>query len=228
MPNSRKKVTARKIKKQRVETDTIEMDTDKWNKLYDALESSDMNRVKYLIEEERIDPDYDDECMGNILHNLEKGQADFADYLILKGANVKSRNTHMNEERALHYASRLGDAQIVSVLLKHGAEVNCLHGQECARSSLAPLHYAPNVAVAKVLIQHGADVNIVGKLHKTTASDMLYGTDCSDELPWTPLLAALKNGLCDVAKVLIENGGNVVVSSLQNPNLHSSLYSKCK
>ncbi len=106
--------------------------------------------------------------------------------------------------------------KLLACYLNMEGGVNYLHGHECARSSLAPLHYAPNVAVAKLLIQHGADVDIVGTLHRTTLDDEIYGTDCSDELPWTPLLAALKNGHCDVAKVLIENGGNGVVSSLHH------------
>ena len=90
------------------------------------------------------------------------------EYLISKGADVESQHYYEDDQRVLHYACRLGDAQIVSVLLKHGAKVNFMHGRESwsATTTLAPLHYASNVAVAKVLIQHGADVNIVGKKFK--------------------------------------------------------------
>jgi hypothetical protein len=221
-----------------------EKEREKFRKLRTALESSDMKKLKYLIEEEGLDANH---CIHgeNILHYVKQGQSHFVEYLISKGADIKSEN-RCTCGRVLHHACRLGDKEIVNVLLKRGAKVNFLHGQDSkyGQKYFAPLHYASNGAIAKLLIQNGAYVNIEGELQRYCYDDKRYtpwflSTDYSDDedayamsrakqdFRWTPLLAALKSGFSDVAKVLIENGGMSLSHHLQL-QLTLILYSKYK
>ncbi|KAI9443994.1 hypothetical protein H4582DRAFT_1807258, partial [Lactarius indigo] len=65
----------------------------------------------------------------------------------------------------LHVASSKGDAEILQLLIAHGADV---HAQDGNRST--PLHLASSMGsteAVRLLIEHGADVNAWDRNHKT-------------------------------------------------------------
>ncbi|MBQ9394042.1 MAG: ankyrin repeat domain-containing protein [Proteobacteria bacterium] len=57
---------------------------------------------------------------------------------------------------ALHFASAGKDTELVSCLIRHGADVNATDDV-----GLTPLHRCKKVDIAKILVAHGADVNAI-------------------------------------------------------------------
>jgi hypothetical protein len=86
----------------------------------------------------------------------------------------------------LHTAARKGHTDILSLLLKHGADMEAR-----VMSDETPLHQASmqgNVEAGRCLLDHGADIN------SRARSNM------------TPLFAAVRNGRVEFARMLLERG----------------------
>ena len=115
------------------------------------------------------------------------------------GSSVEPRNNVT--VTPLHSAARLGDLEMVQVLLEYGVDVN-------ARTSIGntPLNFAfhnnrlKDPRVARLLIERGADPNTRGYRGLT------------------PLHRALGNGRIEMARVLIEHGANVEVKNDEGKN----------
>jgi len=114
--------------------------------------------------------------------------------LLEKGADPNAKN-------ALHEAVINGSAEIVNLLLKHGAHINRLdlNGQN------SPLAYAcgcagkiPNFEMVKLLLEKGADPNFVKHYYKST-----------------PLHFAAQSGSAEIVKLLIENKAKVDQRALE-------------
>lgn len=78
---------------------------------------------------------------------------------------LPSQWSEEKEKRALHHASYLGNAKMVELLVRHGADV---HRKE--RDSYTPLHYAVffrHHETARVLMDAGADPNVEDDEGKT-------------------------------------------------------------
>ncbi len=94
---------------------------------------------------------------------VRKGQVAEVLRLLAQGADLEERDTR--DWTALYIAVQFQRAQLVQVLLDHGADPNAItrEGPEHARSETTPLMRAivhANVPVAKLLISRGADVNL--------------------------------------------------------------------
>ena len=138
-------------------------------------------------------------------------------------------------ETLLHRAARGGSPDVVSLLLRAGADVNAVDG-----GGSTPLHEAarrnPDPAVVELLLDAGADVHVVGSgrqlsggwgpstpLHLAAGSNpepavvaalLAAGADpnASDEATngWTPLhLAASQNRNRSVIRVLVAAGADI-------------------
>ena len=94
---------------------------------------------------------------------------------------------------ALHYASIRGNENIITSLLKNGADVE-------SRTSgyLTPLYLAAEagqVKAMRILLALGADVNV-------------YSQE-DDKMAWTPLHCAAYGGHMDAVKLLLENNAEI-------------------
>lgn len=93
---------------------------------------------------------------------------------------------------ALHTAARLGHADILRLLIKHGGDVNA---KAKATHQATPLHWAARanrLAAVEVLLEHGADVNAIAS---------------PNEYPQTPLKIAMDRNFWDVMVYLKAHGG---------------------
>jgi ankyrin repeat protein len=91
----------------------------------------------------------------------------------------------------MHVAAIAGHANILSLLLEHGANL-----ESRDKSGWTPLHHASasgNVEVGQTLLDHGADINT------------------QDVINWTPLFPAVINGHVGFIQMLLEQGTRVNV-----------------
>ena len=115
------------------------------------------------------------------------GSAREVDEALQNGANVNAVDKFGNLGwRALHWAACEGHADVIEVLLKHGANVNAKDN-----GGWTALHWAAKLGhadVVEVLLKHGADVN------------------ARDDRGWTALHVA---GNADVAEILLQHGADI-------------------
>jgi len=169
------------------------------------------------------------------------GRAEVVGFLADKGDNLDAADDF--GLTALHHAALLGDADIVKILLKHGADAQ---GKGVRRPSargwegfmprtnpLSPLHLAVaegHLGVAKALLEGRAQANAVDNQKRTPLhmavggwqydylikgfdSDMRYGAE--REPPKE------KKGIRDVLKLLVSAGADVKVADAMG---HTPLY----
>jgi ankyrin repeat protein len=120
------------------------------------------------------------------------GFCDAAEYIITEHPERINGKGWFNQT-PLHAAAEKGHTDILSLLLKHGADVNVrdLIGN-------TPLHQASvqgKVGAGRFLLDHGADIN-------TRACSKI-----------TPLFAAVRNGHVEFARMLLERGAAMDVSA---------------
>ena len=106
-----------------------------------------------------------------------------------QGAHVNTRD-HCGW-LPLHEACNHGHAEVVEVLLEHGAAVNDPGGVHC--DGITPLHDAAvngQVEVVQLLLDYGADVSLVDKKVSNFTKEivqiyttLLYGTIFNGEKP---------------------------------------------
>jgi len=117
--------------------------------------------------------------------------------LLEHGANVEVKLWDMGgfdaRVTSLQIAAFKGTAEIVALLLQHGADPNSGN-----RSGRTPLHDVKTVDIARMLLAHGADVN--------RATDGYLVTPLHEALQTT---AAHRQGLDAIIQVLIDHGANV-------------------
>ena len=145
-------------------------------------------------------------------------------FLIERGADVKIRTTG-NNYSVLEDAARYANAEIVQLLIEHGAEVN-----NADTMGMTPLLYAAmcdNAEAARMLIENGADMEASERykgftpllyachLLKTKIVTLLVekGADVNakDKKGKTPLANACKKGGLEIVKYLVEHGASLQV-----------------
>jgi len=102
--------------------------------------------------------------------------------------NVDLEIKKFDGKTALHVAVREGCIDIVTVLLKHGAEVNIQDN-----SGYTPLHYAyieKNNEIEELLLSKGADIDAA-------------------EFGWTALMFAAREGRKEMVELFINKGANI-------------------
>jgi ankyrin repeat protein len=107
-------------------------------------------------------------------------------------------------------AARTGNADIVRLLIEHGADVN-VKGETYGETALVWAADQNHAEAAKVLIAHGADVNArTNPLERPKDRFGLEGV--LTILPhgsWTPLMYAARQGSLDAARTLVDAGANL-------------------
>jgi hypothetical protein len=122
---------------------------------------------------------------------MSRGRWEACKLLIEAGADVKTTNlTPYEKDRRtiLHHAANVGPADLVELLIAHGADVNAR-----TESGATPLHDAARAgrnAAVKVLLAHGARID---------AFDTQFGD-------MTPLTMAVQAGWADTAELLLARG----------------------
>lgn len=121
-----------------------------------------------------------------------------------------------------HWAARNGDAEILTLLIEKGADVNCID-----QNGVTPLHSASARGfgdMVRLLIANGAGINarlstgdtpLQGAIMRgqvPTARLLIeLGADVNtvNEMQRTPMMAASALGIAGLVKTLIDNGANV-------------------
>lgn len=160
------------------------------DEIHDASQQGDISTVKKLVEETPELINLKDETGQTPLHFAAAGgQAEVAQFLLSKGADVNALNT-VNQS-VLLYAAYFGNAEITAALIAGGARLN---DQDIVGRT--PLHYAArqrSVDALTLLIDNKADLN------------------ARDSIGETPLHFAIRWGYDDVAEMLIDAGAELNV-----------------
>ena len=124
------------------------------------------------------------------------GIHDVAEFLIVEHSQDVNARGFGDQETPLHVASRQGHADVVLLLLEHGADADAQDYLKC--SSLFRASEEGHVEVARVLLEHGVD------------------TEARDNDGWNPLERTSYGGHVGVAQVLLEHGANVKTQDSYN------------
>ncbi|XP_066992541.2 ankyrin repeat, PH and SEC7 domain containing protein secG isoform X2 [Anabrus simplex] len=191
-------------------------DTDNFTPLHLAA-SRDHYHVVQLLLDAGVEVNRKTSDKTSALHiAASRGFVDTVWVLIDHGASIDSLDA--SDRTPLMLAVSRGHEDVVALLIKHGAKVNIeeIHGYtplcEAVWQKLVPLvqllldagakitqshyllHYAVmhrHIEMARLLIQAGSIVNL------------------RDDNGDTPLIVAARTGVCELAKLLLENGASV-------------------
>jgi len=155
-----------------------------------AIEKGHIEVAKLLIEHDRFLNFIQVYNQTPLMRAASAGYLDIIKLLLAKGADVNADTSKYNGcVSALWAATKNGHAEVVKVLLEHGASSTRSDSQ-----GLTPLMCAidkGHLEVAKVLIEHGAPVNLIQGFDKT------------------PLILASARGYLDGVKLLLAKGVDV-------------------
>lgn len=139
--------------------------------------------------------------------------------LIRQGANFNTQNT--NGQQCLFFAAKYGQADVVKLLLKHGANVDIKDKYS------TPLHIAilyDHTDIVKLLLEHNADPNNKDNSKSTplhwaattgnteiTKLLLAHGANVhdKDDCNNTPLHFATAHNRTEIAKLLLQHGANI-------------------
>lgn len=129
-----------------------------------------------------------------LIHAAKAGHVDIALELIAKGADIERRTTTEAGSSVLCFATEGRKFQILTALLKRGADIN---GK--SRNGMTPLAFAAQSGytdVAHYLITNGADVN-------------LFGPRDENGKVRSPLMCAAIKGSIEMMRLLLAAGATV-------------------
>lgn len=163
-----------------------------YNLLCDAINAKSLKMFDFLLSNGFVLID-DTSKRVPLLHKaVESGSEDIVKLLLLRGANVRSKDN--NGRTPLHLAATKGHLEIAKFLLLNGANVNAktYSGQSALHEAIKMNHKE----LAEILISNKADVNAKSRF-------------CEHESRWsTPLYKALEIGSVDLVKLLLSNGAS--------------------
>ena len=157
------------------------------NDLIDAIQSSDLETVKSLVEQGVDVNAVDADWWTALMLASYLGQTKTAELLIANGADVNAVGEY--GYTALMWASEEGQTETAELLIANGADVNAVG--EYGYTALMWASEEGQTETAELLIANGADVNAVGE----------YG--------YTALMWASEEGQTETAELLIANGADV-------------------
>ena len=158
--------------------------------------------------------------------------------LLEKDAKSNSQDTENIYAKALYNAVYDGNAEIVELLLQHGARHDIHINKGWLPLTLAA--YNGNIEITKLLIQHGADVNATNRdgvtplyaaawknhaeiLRLLTASGA--NINLHNGINSTPVTAGVRDNSVAAVKALIELGADLNAAT---PDHESPLYAACR
>ncbi|CAN9501564.1 unnamed protein product [Ophioblennius macclurei] len=202
--------------------------------LHHAITMANEEAVKFLLLN-NANPNLANSRGSSPLHvATEKHLKPFAELLLgRRSTNVNAKDE--DQYTALHWAAQNGDEAITRLLLDRGAAINETDGQGRTPAHVACQHGQENVI--RVLLSRGADVQIKGKdnwtaLHfaawqghlgivKLLVKQASADVDGQTTDGRTPLHLASQRGQYRVARILIELGADVHLTSAgANTPLH--------
>ena len=188
---------------------------DGWTPLHVASYFGDVEIVRLLLDhgadpEANAEGDMGEKPLHKVSYGKYRSQEDgvrVAQLLLEHGGDVNTRRK--DGWTPLHLASYFGDAEIVRLLLDHGADPEANAEGDMGEKPLHKVSYGKyrsqedGVRVAQLLLEHGADVN-------TRRDDR-----------WTPLHLASLFGKFEIVQVLIDHGAEVdAVDDFNKTPLH--------
>lgn len=126
--------------------------------LHDAVRAYDTSAMRTLLDA-GVKPDESDFFLGTPLHVAVSEQNEDAVRLLIEhGANIEAPS-ELNRMRALHIASRLGDASMIGLLLDEGANIDSRSGSD--QTALLISIQSEQLDAIKVLLERGANTEAV-------------------------------------------------------------------
>ena len=163
--------------------------------LFSAAESGNGEIVRALIDRE-ADINHVSPFFGSALHRA--AYMDFpkvAEILLDAGADLKVKD--QRGQTPLHQAAQLGHAEVARLFVERGADVNALDNEK-----RTPLHWA---------VLYGTDRS--GANNSAELAFMLMGkgarVDTAKQGGETPLMAAVKRGITDLAGAILRRGADI-------------------
>lgn len=195
----------------------------------DCLNNNNINIQSYL--DDGVDIDIVTNDKTALIVAIEKRFLTTIQQLINYGANVNNMDIS-----PLHYACKLGNIEIIQLLLGNGADINLINN-----SGKSPIYYAckhGNIELIKYLIEHGANFNDISIInHLINAIDnndiellkyyIEHGANINEEDSngYSLLMYSCMNNKYDMVKYLIDNGADVFDTDNYK---YTTLHHSCK
>jgi ankyrin repeat protein len=132
-----------------------------------------------------------------------KQRNDTVAYLCERGAQVNVADRKRTGYTPLHYAAKLGDVPVATLMLKYGADINVVD-QSNRTPLLAAVENRRNTETVRLLLEHGADPN-----HLVENQNSHHGDG------FTPLKTAIRAGNLEAARLLVDHGADVRADCMQ-------------
>jgi ankyrin repeat protein len=140
-------------------------DADRGSALIEAAEQGDLSAVRSLVQKSDVNSAQGD-GMTALHWAAYHEDLEMAGVIVKAGANVNAAN-RLNAVTPLLIASKAGNAAIVDLLLKNGADANLANSLGTTPLMLAAA--SGKVDAVKTLLDHGANVNARESSHRQTA-----------------------------------------------------------
>jgi ankyrin repeat protein len=160
------------------------------DRLLAAAESGEIEEVESLLEKGSAIDGQDRRGWTALNIAAQSHQVKVVELLISKGAKINLRDNVGQGRTALMRASNLGYANVVDVLLSHGADVRV----PLDDGSTVLMEALPYPTIVEKLLTAGANIN--------ERSQYLWSS-------WSPLIAASSAGHAETIRVLIADGADL-------------------
>lgn len=165
---------------------TDEQKEERWGHLISAISSGNLEVANKLMQNVEINP-ADEKSCKLLLYAVraDKNSGQLTELLINAGFTDVNIIV-LAGEPLLHLAAYKGNVEAVEVLIKHGANVNCIDvdSQFGLSSQRTPLHVSAQYGtweVAQILLENGADINAKNRSGFTPLDVALWKADPDHE-----------------------------------------------
>ena len=127
-----------------------------------AASCGDVNRVTVLLNRQKKDPNYEEDCGKRALSAAaERNHLEIVEILLQHGADPNlPEGPYCPNGYALWSAARFGHKDVVKLLLDHGADPNAQ-----VDSSGSPIEATNDSDVRELLAQHGGRISMIAHFH---------------------------------------------------------------
>ncbi len=144
---------------------------------------------------------------------VRKNDTSFVQRYVEKGSDVDATRDIAMKDGSVHgftllmEAAKHGSAEVVSILLKHGANANAKTSRNRTPLIIAAMY--GNTTIMKLLIDHHADINYDSSAEPDASGGYTYTS--SD----TPLMTAISDGHIDAVELLLDAGARITDKSIR-------------